>query len=174
MKNEILCGSACVRYILNHYSISEEKLNQNLFWVPEIALYLYKYFSKGIKIYCFNSTLNSEYKKASNIDACDGFIYIRILEEKGLHIFERKLTEKELLKELKTYEFMIVSVSSAILNNDKQMSGNHYVILKLKDEKIEMINHQKEKYAISDVDPQFIIQCCENCGSWRILLKKEE
>ena len=54
------------------------------------------------------------------------------------------------------------------------MPGNHYVILRLKDEKIEMINPQKEKYEISDVDPHFIIQCCENCGSWRILLKKEE
>lgn len=32
----------------------------------------------------------------------------------------------------------------------------------------------KGKYEISDVDPQFIIQCCENCGYWRILLKKEE
>lgn len=45
-----------------------------------------------------------------------------------------------------------------ILNHDKQMSGNHDVILRLKNKKIERINPRKEKYEISEVNPQLMIQ----------------
>lgn len=53
--NNILCGSSCVKYILNYFSINTEQLNLKMTWITELANSLKNSGVKNISILCYKS-----------------------------------------------------------------------------------------------------------------------
>ena len=53
------------------------------------------------------------------------------------------------------------------------MSGGHFILLKnIKDSTVLIINPIKDKHEEKNVEIDFIIKCCHNFGSWRLLIKE--
>jgi len=168
MNNEILCGSACVKYILESKGIKDYKLNKRMWWATELSLSLKE---NGIdnKIYCFNSDLYNDFITKEIDLKFDGFKYLKMAFD---NITEKKLDIKELEIELKENEYIILCVESKAFNSDEVMSGGHFVILnKTYGGKVRIINPVKDKYENIKRTKEEIIKYCENFGFWRILIK---
>lgn len=172
----MLCGVMCAKYILNNLHISFNELNLNLKWTPQIALYLNKKGLSNIKIYCYNSKLYCDYKEFgySNLDF-EGFKSIYDALSNNILIEEKKLDSNEIKNELMRSKFMILCVKSSIFNNDNQMDGGHFIILLKTNNNglIKVINPIKDKYEIKYLSDNFLIDCCKEYGSWRILIGEE-
>ena len=169
---EILCGSSCVKYILDKYNIDYKDLNINMNWISELAIYL-KSKNINIAVKCYKSNLYDDYKKIKDL-SFDGFKYIDELLKLGVSIKEEKLTKKELISEIENNEYIILCVESSKLNNDKTMNGGHYIVLNgIKDNKVNVINPIKDKYENRLEDLNDIINYCKDYGSWRILVKEK-
>lgn len=171
--DKILCGSSCVRYILNELFIDSNNLDKNMKWITELALFLKFKGIKDISLLCYKSNLYSDYKDKDSIDInFEGFHYIQECEINGININETELTKIELLKELNENKYVILCVQSSLFN-DKTLSGGHFIILNgLNSEKmVNVINPIKDKYEYRIETINNIIKYCKNYGSWRILIK---
>lgn len=168
MNNEILCGSACVKYILESKGIKDYKLNKRMWWATELSLSLKE---NGIdnKIYCFNSDLYNDFITKEVDLKFDGFKYLKMAFD---NITEKKLDIKELELELKENDYIILCVESKVFNSDEVMSGGHFIILnKTYGGKVRIINPVKDKYENIKRTKEEVIKYCENFGFWRILIK---
>ena len=172
--NNILCGSSCVKYILNYFSINTEQLNLKMTWITELANSLKNSGVKNISILCYKSNLYYDYKNNPNINLnFDGFSYIEKCIENNIPINETKLSKMELLKEVKNSKFIILCVESSVFNN-KEMNGGHFIILNgIDNNKIRIINPIKNKFEYKLENTKNIIKYCKNYGSWRILIKED-
>ena len=178
MKNELLCGSACVKYILDKYNLKYRNFNYQMKWISELALYLLKYDLLDIKISCFKSNLYNDYLKNINntkkINDFDGFLFIKKLEGKN-KIINTKLTKRELKKEINNSDYIILCVESAKFNRNKNMNGGHFIILNsiIDNDTIKIINPIKNKFEYKYENIKNIIDYAKNFGSWRVLIKEE-
>lgn len=173
MENNILCGSACVKYILEEYKIFSNKLNIKMNWITELALSLYNHNIKNLEIKCFNSNLFNDFKKFNKIDF-DGFYYIKKALAKGIKLTEEEINTSVLQKEIKNSKFIILCTESSIFNEDPKMSGGHFIIITgIKKDKVRIVNPVKDKFEIKYFKISKIIKSCINFGSWRLLIKEE-
>lgn len=172
--NNILCGSSCVKYILNDFCINTEQLNLKMTWITELAIALKNSGIKNISILCYESNLYYDYKNNPNIDLrFNGFHYIEECIKNNIPINETKLSKIELLKEVKENKFIVLCVESSVFNNIN-MNGGHFIILNgIDNNKIRIINPIKNKYEYKLENVENIIKYCENYGSWRILIKED-
>lgn len=174
MNNEILCGSSCVKYVLDYYKIQSNNINNKMKWITELAICLKNKGFKNISVLFYNSNLYNDYSKIKSTDlSFDGFKFIEQCIKQNILLIEKELTRKELLQEVKENKFIILCVESSKFNKEN-MVGGHFIILKgLNNDKIEIINPIKEKYEYKMETTENIIRFCENYGSWRILIKED-
>lgn len=176
MKTELLCGSACVKYILDKFNLKYNNFNYKMKWATELALYLLKYDSLDIEVRCFNSNLYDNYlKNITNtkiISEFEGFLFIKKLEEKN-KIINTKLTKKELKYELNNNDYIILCVESAKFNKSEKMSGGHFIILNsIDNDIIKIINPIKDRFEYKQENIKDIINYTKKFGFWRILIKE--
>lgn len=169
---DILCGSSCVKYILNNYCIDCDDLNLDMTWATELAIFLKKKGINNINILCYKSNLYYDYKNNPNIDLnFAGFRYIRDCLKNNIPIYEIKLNKKELLNEINKNKYIILCVESSVFN-DRNITGGHFIILNgIYNNKIGIINPIKNKYEYKLESANNIIKYCKNYGSWRILIE---
>ncbi len=171
MEKEYLCGSSCVKYILDELKINSSNINPNMTWVSELALSLISNGLNNIKLNCYDSNLYNDFKDSIIDENFDGFKYLKLALENNVIIDEIKLSKEELIYEIDNNKYIIMCVESSLLNNDPSMSGGHYIVLNGRDnDLVNVINPQKNKYNKTKFTLDFIIKLCENCGSWRILI----
>ena len=175
MNNEILCGSSCVKYVLNSFDKNIGDLNLKMEWITELAICLKEKEIRDISILCFKSNLFYDYKYSKNINLkFNGFKFIKKCFELKIPIIEIELTKKELVKEIKENKLIILCVQSSVFNNDNSMDGGHFIILKgMVDNMVKVINPRKNKYEYTTRKLEDIIKYCKNYGSWRILIKED-
>lgn len=174
MNQEILCGSSCVKYILSYFN-KKINIKYNMTWITELAIELRNNGITNLKLYSYNSNLYNDYLKYkdTNYDF-EGFYYLDKLIKNNIELSEVKLNKKELLKEIDSSDFIILCVESKKFNLDSNMSGGHFIIISgLKDNKITVINPIKNNYEKIECDIDFVIHCCKEYGSWRILIKED-
>lgn len=173
MQDNILCGSACVIYILNEKKKKSNDINSQMFWITELAIVLFDNDIKNIELRCFNSNLYNDFLIKKNIDLkFSGFKFLDKMIKKNIKINQKKLDCSSLKEELYICEYIILCVQSSIFNNDVSMSGGHFIILdKFDENKVRIINPKKREYEVKYVKIDELIRCCKDYGSWRILIK---
>ena len=172
MKKEILCGSSCVKYILEETNMKKKPINSQMTWVSQLAIALKNNGYSNTKIYCYDSSLYKDYLKLKNKSEFIGFKYLDKAIKNNIPIENKELNKSVLKDEIINSLYMILCVESSLFNNDDSMSGGHYIILKeYKNNKVKIINPIKDKYEEKWVDLDFLIYVCKNYGSWRIVLE---
>ncbi|MBR2832840.1 MAG: hypothetical protein IKE75_00105 [Bacilli bacterium] len=172
MNEEILCGSACVKYILKQYG-KNTNIKPNMFWISELAISLKENGINNIKLFCYDSNLYNDFKMIDSSEF-DGFKYLQKILDNKIVLQEKKLNSRLLKKELEDSDYILLCVDSKKFNKNEQMSGGHFIILKeIINDKIHVINPLKKKYEQKDIPINYIIKCCKEFGSWRILIKGE-
>lgn len=172
----MLCGDMCAKYVLNEFHIDSDKFNLDMKWTPQIALYLNK---KGlsVKIHCYHSNLYNDYKTFgySNLDF-EGFKLIHDALNNDILITEKKLNNNVLEDEILKNKFVILCVESSVFNKNGKMNGGHFILLSGINNcgLIKVINPIKDKYEIKYFPTSFLIDCCKEYGSWRILIGEEK
>ena len=171
-KNNILCGSACVKYILKKYN-KKNNINNEMLWISQLTLCLYERNLKNLKLLCYKSNLYNDYINKLGDQNFEGFKFLR--EISNIISIEEKALNKTILKEEILYnEFIILCVESKKFNNDNSISGGHFIILNgFKDDRVNVINPIKDKYEFITKTLDELIYYCENYGSWRLLIKGE-
>lgn len=173
--SEILCGSSCVKYILNECGKNTENLNKKMEWITELALCLKENNINNVAISCFKSNLYYDYKYNKNLDwKFKGFHYIKECLDLNIPITEIKLNKKELIREIQESKFIILCVQSSVFNHNRNMNGGHFIILNgMVNNKVKVINPIKDKYEQKTESIKNIIKFCKNFGYWRILIKED-
>ncbi len=172
MNEEIYCGSLCVKYILDYLKI-KYKLDNKMIWVTELAMSLKNQTNKKVKVCYYNSKLVKEYY-AFPISSFEGFRHISDYLNSNGELKEKKLTKTNLKIEIDSSDFVILCVKSSKFNNDKKMSGGHFIILKQrKGNLVNVINPQKNTYIVQNIKIGKLIKCAKNYGSWRILFNEK-
>ena len=172
MKDDILCGSACVKFILDYYGITKIELQRNMFWTAELALALKK-AGLCIEVRCFNSKLYDDYIQNKKYDF-DGFKYLNKMGKEKIPLIVKKFDCSQIEEEISKNDFVILCVESKIFNLDASMSGGHFIMLNWIDNKIKVINPVKNGFETLYLDSDFLVKCSENFGSWRILIKRSK
>lgn len=171
-ENNILCGSACVKYILEKYN-KKNKINNGMFWISQLALCLYENGLKNLKLLCYKSDLYNDYINKFGDQNFEGFKFLSKISN-IIHIEEKHLNKTILKEEILNNEFIILCVESKKFNNDNSMSGGHFIILNgFKDSCVNIINPIKDKYELITKSLDELIYYCENYGAWRLLIKGE-
>ncbi|MDD2377981.1 MAG: hypothetical protein PHF30_03025 [Bacilli bacterium] len=173
--NSILCGSACVKYILDINNIKSDNINLEMFWITELALSLFENDIKNIQLKCFNSNLYNDFVNKKNNDMSFlGFYFLNEVFKKGININESSLESSSFKKEIEESKYIIMCVQSDKFNNNKKMSGGHFIIITKSDKNnVEIINPVKSKYEKKYIGISKLLSCCKNYGSWRILIKED-
>lgn len=175
MSKQLFCGSSCIKYILERYKIDTNTLKTDMLWISELALSLKKSELSHFQIYCYNSTLYTDYINKKVDLSFDGFKYLKELQEQNILITERQLSINSFSEEIDNCEYIVLCVESRIFNDDNSMSGGHYIILNGRNgENVKVINPVKEKYETKVMNIKFLIEACKNYGSWRILIREDK
>lgn len=174
MKNEIYCGSSCVKYILEKYNKDITNLKKDMLWTTELAICL-KQNGINNQIYCFNSRLYSDFLNNKFDSNFDGFKYLIEAQKNNVSIREKNITIDSLKEEIDSCKYIILCVESSIFNNDASMSGGHYIIISGRNNNVaNIINPIKEKYEFKNLNINFLIDACKNYGAWRIIIKEKK
>jgi len=173
--NSILCGSACVKYILDINNIKSDNINLEMFWITELALSLFENNIKNIQLKCFDSNLYNDFLHKKNNDMSFlGFYFLNEVVKNRININESSLNSSNLKKEIEESKYIIMCVESNKFNNDIKMSGGHFIIItKIDKNNVEIINPIKSKYEKKYIGISRLLSCCKNYGSWRILIKED-
>ncbi len=175
MANDIMCGSSCVKYILNINNINSDNINNKMFWISELAIALFENNIKNIQLKCYNSTLYNDFinKEITDI-SFPGFYFLDEALKRKINISQSILNVSSLKKEIFENKYIILCVQSSIFNNNNKMSGGHFIIINKKIDKgvVEIINPIKNKYEKKFVNIKKLLYCCKDYGSWRILIKE--
>lgn len=176
MQNNILCGSSCVKYILESKNINMENLNYKMLWITELSIALFESGIKNVQLRCYNSNLYNDFITKKDIDLTfSGFKFLDEIEQKGININVRKMDVKSFQKELLENEFIILCVQSNIFNNNDTIGGGHFIIVnnEVLGNKVKIINPIKDKYEEKYMTIKELIKCCKDYGSWRLLIKED-
>lgn len=175
MTRKLYCGSACVKYILEHVFHHNFKVKYNMVWATELAICFKENGINDLQVYCFNSKLYNDFLNKKIDLNFEGFKYLKILLENNINIKEKKITSKTFLKEIDSCKYIILCVESKIFNSIDSMIGGHYIIINGRNgSNINVINPVKEMYEIRYLNIDFLIKACKNYGAWRILIKGEK
>ena len=171
---DLICGSFCVKHILEKLGKEDITVDPNMLWISELVLFLNKHISNKLNLYYYNSSLMKDYYLTQD-NNFDGFKHIKsVIDSKKIDFIEKELTLSELENEINNSKFIILCVESKVLNNDASMNGGHYVVLeKNSDNKLIMYNPQKSVMATEIIDHNRVIELCINYGSWRVVIEKE-
>ncbi len=176
MQNNILCGSSCVKYILESKNINVDNLNYEMLWITELANAIFESGIKNVQLRCFNSNLYNDFIIKKDVDLTfSGFKFLNEILKKGININVIKMDLKSFQKELLENEYIILCVKSNIFNNSDNMDGGHFIIVnnEILGNKIKIINPIKDKYEEKYMTIKELIKCCKNYGSWRLLIKED-
>jgi hypothetical protein len=166
---EMLCGSACAYYLLNVLGRKNANVSNNLFWITDIASFLAKSGLK-VQVSCFNSNLYNDF--LTNKLPPNHAAYLSIMQylETGA-IMERKI-DSAVLYDLTVENFyLIASVKSSLLNNDKSLSGYHYITIYRNETTFFMVNPKKYDFDLQIVEIDFLTNLIKNSGNWIIQIK---
>ena len=170
--NQLLCGSKCIKYILDRCNYKNINVNPKMRWISELAIYIKNNTSLEMIVRCYNSNLLNDYYK-TNSHEFDGFRFLESMLEAGVVLEEEKFTIEKLIEEIEEYRFIILCVETKKINNDNSMSGGHYVVLeKAKNNIVKVHNPQKKEMAELYFKYSDIIDLCSDFGSWRILIRE--
>lgn len=171
MHKQLYCGSSCVKYILEKYSIDTLDLKMNMTWTSELALCLKKYGISNIRVYFSESKLYNDFKiQKGNLDF-EGFKYLEEISKQNISMTEKSISNESLLEEIDSCKYMILCVESKVFNNDASMLGGHFIILNGRyNDDVNVINPIKEKYERKEMNIDFLVKACKNFGAWRITI----
>ena len=128
MKDKINCGSACVNYILNQLKLPIKDVQNDMVWTSELAVSLKNNGINNLEVLFFNSSLYNGYKTDYKRDFI-GFNLLDDLIGHNIKLSERRLTVKELEKEIINNKYIILCVESKKFNKDKKMTGGHFIVI---------------------------------------------
>lgn len=170
MNKEILCGSACAKYILEKYN-KKPNISKKMIWISQLALCLYENDLKNLKLLCYKSNLYDDFINKNVDQTFEGFKYLKNISDKII-VEEKIMNDIELKKEIKENKFIILCVESRKLNKDNSMHGGHFIILNgISNNIVNVINPIKNKYEYINKSIEELIYYCRDFGSWRLLIK---
>jgi hypothetical protein len=169
---DMLCGPACVHYILNFLKNMDVYVPNNLFWTTDIAWFLKVNTEFEIQVTCFKSNLYKDFLNDSGPKDFEGFESIRKYLYVGGEVYERQLSSTILSSILKN-NIIIANVSSAVFNKDTTRKGGHFIILLKEASKNYIIaNPKKASIDIEMIPKQHILNSIKDFGSWIITIKR--
>lgn len=172
---DMLCGSACLYYILNIMSNYNLDIAKDLKWITEIAFYIKKHTNLNILLSCHNSALYDDYLKIGENSDFEGFKTIRKFLFLGESIINLPLNKTVLSDGLKKNNIYILNVKSSILNKDNSLLGGHYVCLL--DETVnnfKILNPKSDSLVLEFISKNQLQNSFESFGSWCIKINKSE
>ncbi len=170
--DNMLCGCACIYYILNHIHNYNLNIPNNLLWITDIALFFCKNTCYDISLTCYNSSLYTDFLTLTSPYEFDGFISIDTYLNQGHKISEKQVTIQNLDKSIDEGNSIILNVSSAILNQDTSMNGGHYIcIIGKQDNDFIIANPKKSVISIDTIDKKVIVNSSNCFGNWMLTVK---
>lgn len=127
-KGDILCGSACVGYILEMEK-KKEIFNKRLFWMLDIARTLDENFKGSVTVNYYNSQLMRDYVKGCIPKKFKVDDIIKDCNNKGIEIKELKYDYEALIDRKKNSKWLIMCLQSEILFEDDKLAGSNHVVI---------------------------------------------
>lgn len=167
-KNSLqLCGNACAEAAAALFYNKDAATRQKLFWCAEIALFLAEKMI-NVKLLFWKSRLYEDYKN-KNMPCLNVFNALKTYEKKVGIIEERPLNYEFFRQEVIQSRCVIYCVDSAFFNNDKNLSGGHFIVVFFHEKNFYLINPKKNIIEFFECDVNHVVDSCVINGGWRIL-----
>lgn len=171
----MLCGSACLHYILNILYKCNLDIDHNLSWITDLAAYIKMYTNIKFTISCHNSNLYDDYLEIGKDSNFEGFRSITKFLSLGEIISDIPLSITGLSEGLNENSIFILNVSSSIFNQDNSLTGGHFICLVQETfNTFTILNPKSKTLAFEVVPKQHLINSIENFGSWCIKINRSE
>lgn len=168
------CGSACIYYLQeNLFHIESLNCPNELFWMCDLANFLLDNTSSKISLSCFRSKLYLDYCIFGYKNNFEGFRSINSFLKHNMKIHERKVSINSIDKLLNEKKYLILNVSSSMLNQDMHLNGGHYICIIGKQEtKYIIVNPKSQTIDIEQIDKKLIVNSCNCYGNWMLEIKR--
>lgn len=174
-KDNVLCGSACVEYILG-MEMKDKAFNKTLFWMLDIARTLDEFFKGSVSVNYYNSKLMCDYVKGCIPEKFEVKDIIEDCNKKGIEIKEHKFDFEELINRKNNSKWMIMCLQSEILFDDEKLVGSNHVVIvdKIDEELVWIISPgKKDIYKMYINRKKFELSYLNN-GQWIIWVGGKE
>lgn len=169
---DMLCGPACIHYILNFMLNMDIPVPNQLLWITDIATFLKTKTNLKVDLSCYDSNLYSDYLLLEESPDFDGFKSIREYLFVGGSIDEKKLSVNRITSTL--YDNVVIAcVSSSIFNKDNKRNGGHFIVLlENRGKNYVIANPKSNSIEIEIVSKEHVLNSINSFGSWIITINK--
>lgn len=164
-KMDLLCGNACVDFILKAAGGNDK----DLIWISELVNYLEDDVGIRTRVFYYKSNLMNDYRNKVNCDHID----MKKLEDCICrhNCFNEKEMDLNDIRELKKQvSDIILCVRSEVLFNDEEFRGNnHYVVLdEIKENSVVLVSPGKEVFYKVVFPADDFMSLIKDNGQWII------
>ncbi|MCQ2077660.1 MAG: hypothetical protein MJZ20_11670 [Bacteroidaceae bacterium] len=165
---DMLCGSSCLHYYLNCILDLHADIPKQLFWITDLANYLVLHDIEHT-VYCHNSNLYSDFKSKVLKTTCpDGHKSLHKFLNTGHCIVEKEFACEDITKNINPNKYLIASVQSRLLFNDKTRNGYHYILIHQSMDKYTVISPSESGFQSIDIPIVELVNMIKTSGCWVI------
>lgn len=167
---DMLCGPACLHYLLNLNKKMNVHIPKRLVWITDIANLLSE-LQIAHQLSCFDSTLYTDYENKripKNHPAC---ISIDKYIAKKNNILVKKFTSNDVIYNKLPDTYFISSVRSNYIDKAMPNDSFHYILVHQSMDKFDIICPQKTDYCIKSMELDTLVEMINMSGNWILNIK---
>ena len=168
---KMLCGSACLHYLLNIVLKKEINIPNDFVWITDIAKFLSE-LNIEHELSCFESNLYNDYIKGKLPKNHPAYLSIRNYLTKKNGITIKQFTQRDIIYNRLIDTFFIASVKSKLLDNMMPEDSYHYILVHQNMDIFTIICPRKKDYYKKSMPINKFVQMINESGNWIIKIKK--
>ena len=167
---EMLCGPACLHYLLNILQKRNVEIPNNLVWITDIAKYLSELKIEH-DLSCCESLLYNDYMKGCIHPEHNGALSIDNYLATGKKIAIKKFVKGNILFNKLPDTYFIASIRSKFLDNTKPDDSYHFILVHLSMDIFTIICPRRTDYSIISMGIDMFEQMINQSGNWIIKIR---
>lgn len=170
-EKEMLCGPACLHYLLNIVQKRKVEIPNDLVWITDIAKYLSELKIEH-SLSCHDSLLYNDYIKGYIHPEHHGALSINKYLATGKKITIKSFAKEDLLFNRLPDTYFIASVKSKFLDSTRPEDSYHYILVHQTMDMFTIICPRRTDYSIFSMEIDLFVQMINESGNWIIKIKK--
>lgn len=161
----MLCGPACLHYLINIVQKKNVEIPNNLFWITDIAKFLSELKIEH-ELSCYDSNLYNDFIKGHIPHNHPGELSIRNYLATKNSIFLKQFTNRDILYNRLSDIYFIASVKSKYLDNTRPKDSYHFILVHQTMDRFTIICPRKRDYCRMSMKIDQFVQMINKSGNW--------
>ena len=164
-EESMLCGPACLHYLLNIILKKKVIIPPDYVWIADIAKFLSD-LRINHELSCYDSILYNNYIKGYLPQNHPGHLSIRNYLATNNKILIRKFSESDILYNRSPNSYFIASVKSVFLDKTSPKDSYHFILVHQTMDMFAIICPRKKDYCRMSMETDYFVRMINKSGNW--------